>query len=42
MRAGLDVLAKLYVDWIVSLHGVPASIVLDRDSHFTLQFWERL
>ena len=38
MRTGLDVLAKLYVDQIVSLHGVPASIVSDRDPHFTSHF----
>ena len=31
MRAGLDVLARQYVDEIVSLHGVPASIVSERD-----------
>ena len=42
MRARLDVLAKLYVDEIVSLHGVPASIVLNRDPCFTSHFWESL
>ncbi|XXG73137.1 hypothetical protein AAC387_Pa07g2105 [Persea americana] len=42
MRAGLDVLAKLYVDEIVSLHGVPALIVSDRDPRFTSHFWESL
>ena len=42
MRTGLDVLAKLYVDMIVSLHGVPTSIISNRDPHFTLHFWECL
>ncbi|XXG74434.1 hypothetical protein AAC387_Pa07g3155 [Persea americana] len=42
MRAGLDVLAKLYVDRIVSLHGVPTSIVSDRDPRFTSHFWKSL
>jgi len=35
-------LAKLYVDEIVRLHGVPASIVSDRDPRFTSRFWEAL
>ncbi|KAJ9547570.1 hypothetical protein OSB04_020113 [Centaurea solstitialis] len=35
----LDRLAKLYIAEIVSIHGVPLSIVSDRDSRFTLQFW---
>ena len=30
----LEKLAKLYVDEIVRLHGVPVSIVLDRDPSF--------
>ena len=38
MRLGLYVLAKLYVDEIVSLHGVLMSIVLDREPCFTLHF----
>ena len=32
-------LAKLYVKYIVCLHGVPISIVSDRGSMFTTQFW---
>ena len=31
----LERLAKLYVNEIVRLHGVPASIVSDRDPRFT-------
>ena len=36
----MDKLAKLYVNDIVSLHGVPLSIVSDRDSRFTSRFWK--
>jgi len=35
-------LVKLYVDKIVRLYRVPASIVSDRDPRFTSQFWEAL
>ena len=35
-------LAKLYVKYIVCLHGVPASIVFDRGFMFTSQFWQKL
>ena len=34
----MDRLAELYVDEIVRLHGVPLSIVSDRDPHFTSRF----
>ena len=34
----LDTLAKLYVNEIVSSHGVPISIILDRDPKFTSHF----
>ena len=34
----LEKLAQLYVDEIVRLHGVPVSIVLDRDPRFTSRF----
>ena len=37
-----DRLAKLYVDEIVRLHGVPLSIVFDRDLGFTSRFWKDL
>ena len=38
----MDRLAKLYVDEIVRLHGVPLSIVSDRDPRFTSRFWKEL
>ena len=38
----LDKLAFLYVSKIMRLHGVPLSILLDRDPRFTLYFWESL
>ena len=38
----LQKLAKLYVAEIVRLHGVPVSIVSDRDPRFTSRFWQKL
>ena len=38
----MDRLAELYVDEIVRLHGVPLSIVSDRDLRFTSRFWKEL
>ena len=42
MTYTLDRLAKLYVDEVIRLHGVPVSIVSDRDSRFTSKFWKSL
>ncbi|GJZ76217.1 putative reverse transcriptase domain-containing protein [Tanacetum coccineum] len=33
-------LAKLYIDEIVARHGVPVSIILDRDGRFTSRCWK--
>ncbi|TYH01264.1 hypothetical protein ES288_A09G044500v1 [Gossypium darwinii] len=38
----LDKLAELYISEIVRLHGVPLSIVSDRDLRFTARFWKKL
>ena len=38
----MEKLAKLYIEKIVSLHGIPSSIVSDRDPIFTSRFWEGL
>jgi len=38
----IDKLANLYVREIVRLHGVPASIVSDRDPRFTSRLWHSL
>ncbi|KAI5385795.1 hypothetical protein KIW84_072414 [Lathyrus oleraceus] len=38
----LERLAELYIEKIVSLHGIPSSIVSDRDPRFTSKFWEGL
>jgi hypothetical protein len=34
----MDKLARLYVQNIVRLHGVPSAIISDRNSRFTLRF----
>jgi hypothetical protein len=38
----MERLAKLYIEKIVSLHGISSSIVSYRDVRFTLRFWEGL
>jgi hypothetical protein len=35
-------LAKLYIENIVKLHGVPSRIVSDRGTQFTPRFWKSL
>ncbi|XP_057734089.1 uncharacterized protein LOC130949359 [Arachis stenosperma] len=39
MTYTLEELARLYVKKIVRIHGVPATIISDRDPRFTLRFW---
>ena len=42
MTCALDKLARMYVNEVVSRHGVPMSIVSDRDPRFTSRFWKQL
>ena len=41
-RTTMEQLVKTYVQEIVRLHGVPASIISDSDSKFASQFWKSL
>nr|GEV83134.1 reverse transcriptase domain-containing protein [Tanacetum cinerariifolium] len=38
----IDTLTWLYIKEIISRHGVPISIISDRDSHFISRFWKSL
>ena len=38
----MDRLAELYVDEIMQLHGVPLSIVSNRNPRYTSRFWKEL
>nr|GEV76544.1 putative reverse transcriptase domain-containing protein [Tanacetum cinerariifolium] len=38
----MDNLTWLYIKEIILRHGVPISIISDRDSHFTSRFWQSL
>ena len=38
----LDKLAELYIKEIVQLHGIPISIISDRDPRLTSRFWGKL
>ena len=40
MTFALERFCRLYICEIVRLHGVPVSIVLDRDPRFTAHFWK--
>ncbi|GKD34141.1 reverse transcriptase domain-containing protein [Tanacetum coccineum] len=39
---GMETLTRLYIKEIVLQHGVPISIISDRDSHFTSGFWQSM
>ncbi|KAI3744654.1 hypothetical protein L1987_57743 [Smallanthus sonchifolius] len=39
---GAEKSARIYIDEIVSRHGVPLNIISDRDAHFTSRFWQSL
>ncbi|KAI3761239.1 hypothetical protein L1987_51651 [Smallanthus sonchifolius] len=38
----VEKLARIYIDEIVSRHGVPLNIISDRDARFTSRFWQSL
>ncbi|GKC97923.1 putative reverse transcriptase domain-containing protein [Tanacetum coccineum] len=38
----METLTRLYIKEIVSRHGVPISIISNRDSHFTSRFWQSM
>ncbi|GJZ34401.1 reverse transcriptase domain-containing protein [Tanacetum coccineum] len=38
----METLTRLYIKDIISRHGVPISIISDRDSHFTSRFWQSM
>ncbi|GJY40508.1 putative reverse transcriptase domain-containing protein, partial [Tanacetum coccineum] len=38
----IEKLTRLYMKEIVARHGIPVSIISDRDSHFTLRVWQSL
>ncbi|XP_022847498.1 uncharacterized protein LOC111370016 [Olea europaea var. sylvestris] len=42
MNCSMDQFAQLYVKEIVRLHGIPTSIVSDRDPRFTSKFWKSM
>jgi len=39
-KDGAEIIAEKYIDKIVRLHGIPVSIVSDRDTRFTSKFWK--
>ena len=42
MKYPLEKLARLYLDEIIRLHGIPVSIVSDRDPRFVSRFWQKM
>ncbi|GJU99093.1 reverse transcriptase domain-containing protein [Tanacetum coccineum] len=38
----MEKLTRQYLKEVVSIHGVPVSIISDRDGRFTSQFWQSL
>ena len=42
MKYPLEKLAKLYLDEIIRLHGIPVSIVSDRNPRFISRFWQKM
>ena len=40
MTFTLEEFFRLYIREIIRLHGVPVSILLDRDPRFTADFWK--
>ncbi|GKG21074.1 putative reverse transcriptase domain-containing protein, partial [Tanacetum coccineum] len=38
----MDGLARLCLNEIIARHGVPISIISDRDSHFTSRLWQSM
>ncbi|KAL6573208.1 hypothetical protein OROMI_012824 [Orobanche minor] len=42
MTYGMEQYARIYIREIMRLHGVPVSIVSDRDPRFTSKFWKSL
>jgi hypothetical protein len=42
MTDSMDKLVKLYVNEVIRLHGVPVSIISDRDPRFTSRLWPSL
>ena len=42
MKYFMEKLVQLYMDEIIRLHGVPMSIVSDRDPRFIFRFWQKL
>ena len=38
----MEKLSRIYINEIVTRHGVPISIISDRDSCFTSRFWQTL